>query len=130
MSHLTTKEPLAFPINSEPTLFCCQACNRKVTREHINVWERRAHDHIRAKNTRSAQLCDKCKPVPEPLTPAILDGYGPIDHDLERAAILIHGVRCRDTGSEQGWLEARKVYRNTIRRGVEALAQDVPEGDA
>jgi hypothetical protein len=61
-SHLTSREPLAFPINSEPNLFMCQACSKKVTREHINVWERRSHDHIRAANTHSAQLCDKCKP--------------------------------------------------------------------
>jgi hypothetical protein len=68
--------------------------------------------------------------APVPLTPAILDGYGPIDHHLEMAAMLIHGVRCRETGSTQGCLESRTVYRNTMRRGVEALAQDVPEGDA
>lgn len=59
---LTARQPLAYPINSEPSLFACQQCSKKVTREHINVWEWRSHDHIRAANTRSAQLCDACKP--------------------------------------------------------------------
>jgi hypothetical protein len=64
-SRLTAYPPLAYPMHSEPQLFACQACSKKVTREHINVWERRSHDHIRATNTRAAQLCDTCKPLPK-----------------------------------------------------------------
>jgi hypothetical protein len=62
-SHLTQYEPLRFPVGGGVAIFKCQACCVAVTREHINVWQWRSHDHIRASNTRSAQLCDKCKPA-------------------------------------------------------------------
>lgn len=63
MMVLTNLEPLKFPINSVPPLFVCQVCSRRVERAHINVWQWRSHDHIRARNTRAAQICDSCRPT-------------------------------------------------------------------
>ena len=59
---LTTMEPLAYVIKSNPALFTCSRCSKRVTREHVNVWQWKSHDHIRAQNTRTAQLCDVCAP--------------------------------------------------------------------
>lgn len=66
-------------------------------------------------------------PTSPPLTPAILDGYGPVSHHVELAAMLIHEGICLDTGSTQPWLECTAVYRNTLRAGIEALVRDVPQ---
>ena len=60
---LSDAEPLAYPAQATPRLFGCMQCSRKVTREHIHVWQWRSHDHIRGANVRTAQLCDQCAPI-------------------------------------------------------------------
>lgn len=62
-----------------------------------------------------------------PLTPSQLDGF-PVSEAIEVAAQLVHGDICARTGSDMGWLQQTRRYRNSIRNSLVAIVIHAPEG--